>query len=115
MDTKSMIEITGTDLTKFAQEVYDLSKPQGLGFPHFTPAPLSDDDAVKLRGMEKPDGAIALSMDYVHGRACKMTVWREDGKLYIRDTWYDHGPSLLRELLKRIGVEAQVSERSNVA
>ncbi len=113
MNTENMIDITGTDLTKFVQAVYDLSRPQGLGFLHARDGGLSDEDAAKLRGMEKPDGHIALSMDYVHGRACKMTVWRDDGKLWINNTWYDHGPSLLTELLKRIGVSAEVSDRVN--
>ena len=28
-------------------------------------------------------------MDYVHGRAIKMTVFEEDGRLWIYNDWYD--------------------------
>jgi hypothetical protein len=31
-----MIDITGVDLVKFAQKVYALSVPRGLGFLHHT-------------------------------------------------------------------------------
>jgi hypothetical protein len=37
-----MIDISGIDLVKFAQAVYELSKPQGLGFLHFSPGPLEE-------------------------------------------------------------------------
>jgi hypothetical protein len=64
-----MIDITGVDLVKFVQAVYDLSKPQGLGFMHFRTGPLSDQDAKKCL---PPDGRIAVDTDYVNGRACKL-------------------------------------------
>jgi hypothetical protein len=95
------IDVTGIDLVKFAQDVYDLSSPQGLGFIHATPAPLADDEARAIVERERPGGFIALSMDYVRGRACKMSVHREGEKLTIPDRWFDHSDDQLDELLAR--------------
>jgi hypothetical protein len=76
------------DIVKFVQKAYDLSVPQGLGFLHFTDAPLTEDEA---RQLIRDSGSIAVSLDYVKGRACKMVVHRaQDGSLSIADNWYDH-------------------------
>ena len=39
-----MIDITGVDLRKFVQMVYALSRPLGLGYLHYTPMPLSEEE-----------------------------------------------------------------------
>jgi len=96
------IEITGVDLKEFAKAVYDLSRPQGLGMLHFTPTPLSDDEAASL---VKPSGnGIRLSMDYVRGRSCKMHVREKDGKLFISNPWYDHTNGDLISLLQKFDI-----------
>ena len=56
---------------------------------------------------------IAINMDYVKGRACKMTVWRENDKLYICNDWYDHSDDDLKELLTRLGMPAKEKEAQN--
>ena len=110
-----MIEITGVDLKQFVKDVYDLSQPQGLGILHFTPEPLSDEDAASILSNWDKDGRFALCMDYVHGRACKMDVFREDGKLMIHDNWYDHTEDQLVTLLKRhnMDIAAQLYKKTN--
>lgn len=104
------IDITGIDLKQFAKEVYALSQPQGLGFLHLQHGPLSDEDAaaVVARGSER----MPLRMDYVNGRACKMTVWCDDGRLTINDSWFDHSDSALAELLRRCGIKTPVHNAS---
>ena len=98
-----MIDITGVDLAKFVQKVYELSAPQGLGFLHFKAEPLSEEDTKSIA--EQPlRGSVRLNMDYVYGRACKMVVWEKDGKLQIRDSWYDHTDDQFRELLEEFGI-----------
>lgn len=104
MDMKDKIEVTGVDMKKFVQEVYALSRPQGMGFIHFEEGPLPDDLADAIVAHRKDDSYIALSMDYVKGRACKMVMWRDGDKLVIRNTWFDHHPDDLRELLERVGM-----------
>ncbi len=96
-----MLDITGCDLIKAVQAAYDLSSPQGLGFLHFTPVPLTDDEAKQI--IERGGGS-GVYMDYVKGRGCKFTIHiSRDGKLTMDDErWFDHGPGQLAELIKRI-------------
>ena len=91
-----MIDITGVDLVEFAQKVYELSSPQGYGVRQYVPGSLSSEEAQRF---VLPEGPVALSMDYVRGRTCKMCVWREEGKLTIGDSWYDHTDRLFRNEL----------------
>lgn len=96
-----MIDITNVNMTKFIQAVYDLSEPVGMGFLHYTPAPLTEQEANDLFIY---DGNIALNMDYVRGRQCKMIVHRDGNKLGIRDTWPDHSGIQLVKLLTIVGI-----------
>lgn len=97
-----MIDITGVDLVKFAQKVYELSAPKGLGFLQYTSGGLSADDAAAMIS----DGKNPLSMDYVGGRCCKMNVFREGDRLMIRDSWFDHTDEQLKQLLSFFGITA---------
>ena len=106
---EGMIEVTEDKLLDIAKHAYDLSSPAGLGFLHFKEGGLSDDEARRLVERERKDSHVALSMDYVNGRGCKLTVFRRDGKLWLpKDRWFDHSKSQLDELHKRIGLTAQV-------
>ena len=69
------IDITGIDLIKFVKEVYRLSIPAGLGRLHFKEGGLTDEEAEEILGVWKDDKQFALDMDYVRGRACKMTIF----------------------------------------
>ena len=93
-----MREITGVDLKKFVKECYNLSRPQGLGHLHFEPGELTDEEAVDLIN---EDSRTPVSLDYVKGRAVKMTVHKQDGKLFVSDNWYDHSEEDLNTLLER--------------
>ena len=99
-----MIEVTGIDLKQFAKDVYDLSVPQGLGFLRFEKGGLQDDVAEKLVFREP---LYPLNMDYVHGRACKMTVRKDGEKLFIDNTWYDHTDDQFKELLSRHNIQIE--------
>lgn len=100
----NMIDITGIPLTEVAKAAYDLSRPQGMGFLHYQEGSLSDEDAAKL--VNEDHRSCPLEMDYVRGRAVKLTVFRKDGKLLILNKWFDHSESDLEELLSRIGVKS---------
>ena len=112
-----MINITGINLIAFVKEVYRLSSPQGLGILHFEKGELSDEDAKDY--LYGDNDSIALNMDYVHGRACKMVVYRnksKDNALEINDKWYDHTDEQFRELLKYFGRESLIlTNKHNVA
>ena len=97
-----MIEITGVDLKKFVQEVYKLSRPQGMGYLHYKDGDLPENQVAEILARGDKSKQFAVSMDYVLGRACKMTVHRQGDKLFINDGWFDHDPSDLQTLLSRI-------------
>lgn len=84
---QGMLEVTGVDLVKLIQEAYKLSQPMGLGFLHYREGGLEKEEAETL---VEEEGEYAVSMDYILGRCVKFNVWREHGKLFIRDRWPDH-------------------------
>lgn len=94
---EGMIEITGVDLRELVKKAYDLSEPRGMGMLHFEAGPLPESsvDDILARGTDK----IPVSMDYVKGRAVKLTVWHFDDKLYLQNSWFDHSESDLLRLL----------------
>ncbi|MBA7555464.1 hypothetical protein ES705_48127 [subsurface metagenome] len=96
------IDITGIDLIKFIREVYKLSIPAGLGQLHFKEGGLTDEEAEEILDEWKSDPKFCLNMDYVKGRACKMIVFKEGKKLYIRSPWHDHTDMRLAMLLKAV-------------
>ena len=102
------LDVTGVDLRKLIREVYNLSVPQGLGHLHYTPEGLSDDEVNQILS-NTGYTHLAVAMDYVKGRACKMNVYKEDDRLYIPDKWFDHTDEQLVELLKRVGICTRVA------
>lgn len=94
------IDITGLNLIEFVKEVYRLSVPAGLGWLHFTERDLTDKEAKLILDSFKDDPSIFLDMDYIRGRACKMTLFREGKRLYLRSPWHDHTDIQLKKLLK---------------
>jgi len=96
------IDITGINLIEFIKGVYRLSVPAGLGWLHFTEGELTDEEAEEILDIWKKDKQFALDMDYIRGRACKMTVFRKGKNLYIRSPWYDHTDMQLEKLLKEV-------------
>ena len=100
----NMIEVTGVDLSLFIRTVYALSRPQGMGFLNFQEGDIDQATLDALLNNNYPN--IALAMDYVHGRACKMVVFKEpDGTLWINKTWYDHSDEQLKSLLVACGLD----------
>ena len=97
------IDVTKYDLKKLIKETYNLSRPQGLGIIHYEEGELSEEEINEILNRNEGDH-IALSMDYIKGRACKMIVFNKEGKLQIRKTWLDHTLNQLEELIKRLEV-----------
>lgn len=101
------IDITGVDLVALAKKAYDLSGPQGLGFLHFERGGLTDAEAQSTIDYFSSDMSMALDMDYVKGRACKLAVFRSGDKLFIDSPWYDHTDIQLFKLLKSVWPEGK--------
>lgn len=101
-----MIKVNELDMVKFVCDVYSLSSPQGLGYLSAKKEILSLQEANEIVNNFLENKAIAVSLDYLYGRACKMTVYRSEGEGYeLPDSWYDHSEAQYDELLKRHGVE----------
>ena len=108
-DDARVINLTGFDMRTLAKKVYDLSRPQGMGFLQFRDGTLTDQELDEL--VNDSEGvSLALTMDYVFGRACKFHVQRADGPgVYLefpdgvthftRTDWYDHSEYQFEELL----------------
>lgn len=62
-----MIDISGIDKAKLLAALYNNSKPLGLGFRHFDPKLMTDDEAAKLL----EDQAY---FDYLKGRVMKVNL-----------------------------------------
>lgn len=107
-----MIDITKIDLVKFVKKVYEMSIPVGLGMLHYKEGSLTDTEATNLINLR---GNIAVNMDYVSGRCCKMVVFRNDKGLFIREDWFDHTDTQLKSLLSGLGVECSGGEEHSIA
>lgn len=98
------------NLIEVVKKVYELSKPQGRGMFHYQPGPLTDKEAEILISLPNPDH-IVLSLDYVKGRSCKFTIFKEEDGNYIDDSWYDHTDEQFKELLKTIGIDSPIKSK----
>jgi hypothetical protein len=99
-----MIDVTGINLAEFARAVYALSVPVGMGFLHYKSGELPNEDAEQIVADFARDPRIALGMDYVKGRCCKMFVRRDGDRLGIDVSWYDHTNEQLATLLGRFNI-----------
>ncbi len=111
-----MIDITEINLIEFAKKVYELSVPQGRGFLHYTSQPLAGIEAKLLVDIFKDDKTLALDMDYIKGRACKMQVFRQKpDKLKISDTWYGHTDRIYQQLLDHFNIQKHADKEHSCA
>lgn len=95
------IDVTNVNLIEFIKEVYNLSIPQGLGLFHFEEGELTNNEAKEILEGWKKNKQFILDMDYIKGRACKMTILRDEDRLIINTPWYDHTNSQLAKLLRK--------------
>lgn len=104
------IRIPTTLVAAVVAHAYNLSRPQGLGFMHYTPEPMTLEEAqqvVDAGGTSFGHTKVGVSLDYVNGRAVKLHI-REDVEGYFLEddgTWFDHGPTLWAELKRLIATD----------
>lgn len=91
------IDVTGVDKMAFAKAVYRLSVPQGMGILHAVKGDLDEATAKEIAS------TVPFSMDYIHGRACKMHLGEKDGRLMAPSMWYDHTDDQYERLLSEFG------------
>lgn len=80
MGGEGNIDISGMSKAKVLVALYNAAKPQGMGFLHYTPFPMSEKEAEEL--LEDH-----TYFDYVHGRVMKVDLSGDtlDSRLYDRD------------------------------
>lgn len=100
------IDITKVDLKELIRHAYDLSNPQGMGFMHYRPGPIPEELVEDI--LKDTSSYCALSMDYVMGRAVKLSVHKDGDKLSLPDKWFDHDNGTYQILLDRLGINHKV-------
>lgn len=97
------IKITEASLPALVKNAYALSHSQGLGALYFSPGHNLDPEVVEAI-LGGDSGYCRLRMDYVEGRAVKLSVHREGDDIFIdadqRRPWYDHTRADFAELLR---------------
>ena len=68
-----MVSIKGLDKRAVLAALYNASRPQGMGFLHYDPKPMTKEDAEALL----PIGGMA-QFDYLKGRVMKVNLSRDD-------------------------------------
>lgn len=67
-----MLDITGLDRVSVFMALYEHAKPQGMGFIHYQPGPLTREEAETW--MKIADENCSSSYDYVKGRVMKFKL-----------------------------------------
>lgn len=106
------IEVTGVTLEALVRAAYNPSQPRGLGHLHFQPGDLSDEDIAAIIDRGKGSRLHAISMDYVKGRAVKFDARRDGDRLFIKNRWYDHSDTQLRNLLVSVGLSPDLVDKA---
>lgn len=74
-----MVNIRGLKKSAVLAALYNASKPQGLGFLHFDPTPMAEEEAEELLKMGD-------YFDYLKGRVMKVDLSNDD---YFEEWLYD--------------------------
>lgn len=114
MTSKGMINVTDCDLKILISTAYKLSAQQGLGYfdPDGNSDNLTPEIVDEILAKSQKDSICVISMDYVNGRAVKMTVFRKEAGLFIENHWFDHNDDQLRKLLVAVGLEEDLIEKA---
>lgn len=90
----SMISLEGLDKFEVLAALYNASRPQGMGFLHYDPKPMTPEDA-RLIGVDH-------YIDYLKGRVMKIDLRGDtfDSWLYDRDNGQGAAERVVSELRK---------------
>ncbi len=85
------VDTTSIDRAELLAALYDRAQPQGLGFMHFDPEPMTRDEAQRwiAQGIDNSSGQAEPEcyFDYLRGRVMKIDVLPDllNPRLYDRD------------------------------
>ncbi len=98
------LNIKGQNKAAVLAALYNASQPLGMGFLHFTPEPMTLEEAEKqiadLDPFYKRDGRI--SFDYLKGRVMKVDVGQDELWVGLYDR--DNGPGAAERALRAAGL-----------
>jgi hypothetical protein len=82
------IDISGLDKAELLAALYNRAAPQGLGFLHYNPEPMTAEQA--QQEIDRREGAWKFDFDYLNGRSMKVditgdTICDNDARLFDRD------------------------------
>jgi len=92
-----MINIKNLDKAEVLKVLYDNSKPQGMGFLHFTPDEISIEEAKSLLTQ-------GTYFDYLKGRVMKIDLSSDDEfdpRLYDRDNGEGFAKKVIDRLIEK--------------
>ena len=99
--------IAGLDKAAVLAALYNGSHAQGMGFIHFTPAPMTVDDAAQeIANIPEPDprsghrGPKRIYFDYLNGRVMKVDISGDELRtdLYNRDNGVCAAENIIKQL-----------------
>jgi len=93
------IAIAGIDKAKILAALYNASQPLGMGFLHYDPKPMTEEEA---RAEIANNPSSDCYFDYLHGRVMKVTVGGDT--LGVRGYDRDNGPGAARRALETAGL-----------
>ena len=96
--TDTDIDITGISKTQLLIALYAGARPQGMGYLHFDPAPMTEQEAAAL--MEAQDGRF----DYVKGRVLKVNLSLDILSPYLYDR--DNGEGACARIVASVKTSA---------
>lgn len=105
MNDLAKFRIPDEKLAVAVRAAYDLSSPQGMGFLHHVPGSMSADDATTLLH-NSLDPARGIHLDYVAGRAVKLSIRKDEEGYFVYDNgrWYDHSPEQWEDFKYRVSM-----------
>ncbi len=96
MSDRAMVNISGLSKESVLAALYNASRPQGMGFMHYDPTPMTEKVA---EGVIKRMGGV-LDFDYLAGRVMKVNIHKDefDPWCYARDNGQGAAARVISEL-----------------
>lgn len=126
MPNDEMIATDGLTPAQVLAALYDASRPQGAGFVHYTPEPMTEAQAEALLTQYDAEGDPAMAgfqvlgvekrkpyFDYLRGRVMKVTIDRDGGPLDPRLYDRDNGQGAAARALDAARTPAATEDTAN--
>lgn len=96
-----MISIKGLTKAEALKALYDNARPLGMGYLHFTPEPMTLDEAAKYFKVGDDNASRVGYFDYLKGRVMKVDLNKDEFNpaLYDRDNGQGSAAAAIEEAL----------------